>query len=183
VPLLLLFPKKKCHGRRLILTDVTRDRVQVAQKVAAALSLLSDSAPSLYRRIMGRTRFFVVWGGSWAFSDEIGGIHLPFGFVEVMPAEELASVLIHEYTHARISAFAIRPSSLGERVEALCVRQQTEFLRSQGDIWYDLADAWEANLRTEWWTDRSHNEKLEEMATAGAMPMWIARLLRRRPRN
>lgn len=95
----------------------------------------------------------------------------------------LAMVIVHEATHARIDnrgiAYYVEDR---ERIEAACVRQEALFARALpgGEA---LADAEVKMLENPWWSDQSMEEGKLRLARAEEMPGWFIRHLERMARR
>lgn len=178
-----LFPKRQVAGVRVIFTDLDVDRVECAARLEEAIELLRSSAPH-YRKLFARVRFMVVWAGDYCFADSFGGVHLASVDILGISAHALASVIIHEAVHVRISEMGVRYlPDYRERVERLCIEEQARFLRhapNNPDDAEDMARAAESVLAFPWWSAAEREENVRRILQEHQMPMWLLTVLRRK---
>jgi len=156
------------------------DRVEVFSRVGEALRLIFAYGP----RFFGRMRRDVK---SFLFSDRSGGSYLAgletccigIDYVLRVAPLELAMMIVHEATHARLARAGFRYSEeCRERIERICVEAEVIFAQRVPDSDAAVSRARKL-LETRWWTsENSMDAALGELASRG-VPTWIIRILRR----
>ena len=165
-----------------------------------ALALIATHDPSRYAK-MGRD-LTGVWarivpGSIGKFDYRHFICELDHRFVKTASAEQIASVIVHEATHARLWRRGIEyPEELRSRIEAVCIRRQQAFAARlpAPELTPDIIAEHYATLPVSSWS----NTSLDRRHLAGSIaalrdlnvPRWIIRLallrhraLRRRRRR
>lgn len=128
----LLRPAKVDEIRIAVFTrgDVARRSNQIAD----ALQLISDAAPHRYRRLTRELAWVVaVPGADFRFLPAIQGCLIRAEWLDEVGVVDVALVLVHEATHARLwrRGFSYEPEER-ERIELLCLRAEAELLHRLG---------------------------------------------------
>jgi len=173
---LRLYPRRELDGLQVVFTDFRIDQSVAMQRLAAALSLLSQADVRYHQQVLRRMRRVIVWGGNFSRANPPRTVQLCPAHLMDCPIVELASVLVHEVVHLRIDALGVGyRDALRERVEQCCIREQASFLRRCGADGALLAEAYESAPSTPWWTDDSHRSDMEISLTRAGMPRWMVR--------
>jgi hypothetical protein len=175
---LRLCPSQKLNGFRVVFADLSTDRMASMNRISAALGVLDDLDARRGRQVRQRVRVIVLWSGNYSGALPPQGIQLcPSHFME-STSLELASVFVHEATHLRIASLGIRYSpATAERIERICLAEQTEFLRRTPGVGSQIASALEGQLDSAWWSESAHHGHVEEMVKRGTIPRWMARIV------
>ena len=174
-----LYPKTRVNGFSVRFTDITVDRSECALRLHRALRLVARVGRH-YETLLSRIKYIVVWPGDRVFADERGGIHIASSDLLGIAELALASVLVHEATHLRISALGVRfEPAQRERIERLCVREQAAFLRSASGEGEELAREAEEMLKYPWWTPEQREADLDSLLRSHGLPRWLKAVLPR----
>lgn len=176
-----LYPKRDDAGIRAMFTDLDADRDACAARIKEALGVLS-SAQRRHRSLLARIRYIVVWSGDYCFADDFGGIHLPSDAITGVTTHALASILVHEATHIRLSDMGVTYApKYRERIETLCIREQATFLRAapnNPDDPEDMARAAESVLKFPWWSEAERQANRDRVLEENRVPQWLRSVVR-----
>lgn len=176
------------HGKVIdgVWVGVSGDKSSPAlQRVENALSLIRTHDPLNYRRVvreLERVWVRILVGASGLYRDTLRACELDTRFVAGASAELIASVIVHEATHARLARCGIAyEESLRVRSERVCIRRQLVFttkLPNGGDAHVSAQDSL-AKLSSETYTNQAFAER-EERGNLDAlrylgMPEWLIR--------
>lgn len=177
---LYMFPHASINGIRIIFVDLDADRAACLQRLDAAIDKITCAPPGI-RKALGHVRHIVIPPGGGASTDTLGGVQVGSEHVAELPMSLLASVLVHEATHLRIASYGVAASSnRRERIERVCIRQQSRFLRASGGDGEEVATALEEESdRQRWWTDEAREADLVRALEAQSVPPWLGALIRR----
>lgn len=174
-----LYPKSEVDGIRVIFTDIEADRPKCKARLHRALDA-GAGAGRRYDALLKRIRYFVIHPGDTPFADSAGGIHIPSADLLGLDEFALASVLIHESVHLRISARGIQyEPQCRERIERLCVKEQARFLRTVPDGGEEMAREAEELLAFPWWTPEQREADLKRLFDEHNIPQWLRGIVRR----
>jgi hypothetical protein len=174
-----LYPKRRVAGIRVIYSDTSVDRVECGARIERATAAVS-AAGERYRALMKRIKYMVVWPGNRTFADSSGGVHIASEDLLGIDDLALASVLVHEAVHLRISARGIKfLPAVRERIERRCIAEQARFLRRHGGIGEQMAQEAEAVLAFPWWTVESREAELQQLLDTHRIPRWVRPILPR----
>lgn len=169
-------------------------------RVEEAMRLIKTHDPSRYRRIirdLDRIWITVLTGSQGEFIAEFRRCDIEERFVASESPENIASVIVHEATHAHPCLVKIGyPEALRLRIEKICLRQELAFLDrlpGGGEARRDLVTNLLANIDhyRSFWTDKEHADRqparmLEAMKYIKT-PDWLAKAViaawRRRERS
>lgn len=175
---LALHPRQAVRGIKVVFSDPVVDQKMCVDTIKAALDLMSDVDPRGFSMVTRYVNHVLVWPGSYTAYDKWGGIHLAARHAIGVPAPLLASALLHEATHLRISRRGIPYlPALRSRIEAACVKTQASFLRRiipEGPAW---ADRVEAGLREPWWSEADRRARVQQSLRDAGLPPWLEPLL------
>jgi hypothetical protein len=157
--------------------------------VEAALLLIKEHGPLFYSRVtrnLERIWVFLIPDGLAHYDDALNACVLDERFVVGSEASIVASVIVHEATHARIEQNGIRyDEDKRTRIEGICARQELAFaarlpnsakLQNElaGDLdWYPSNSDYFANGRV---LERHANGIVAMLRHVGA-PGWLIRIL------
>lgn len=180
----LFFATQRADGFLLVsdkLKDAVDSRASLA-KVEEALHLISTYDPKRYKRIQRDIDRIIVFpelqGGE--YFPELRACALGRTTVNEGPIY-LASVIVHEATHARLWGRGGRyeeDERLRARVERLCTQAEVNFLRTVPDT-EDIIGAVSHSLDKPWWGTEALAEMWETKAAAIGVPKWLRRLRRK----
>lgn len=175
---LRLYPSERVSGVVVFFSDLDVERGAATSRLNDALELVRRLSPRRHRRILRYTKHIVVWSGHYTAYDSLGGIHMASSYLMGSSTDELAGGLVHEATHLRIARQGIPYApALRSRIEAICVRQQADFLRSTTPRGGELAAEAEQSLAHPWWTPEEDRKDIELLVSNHGMPRWVAALL------
>lgn len=176
-----LYPKQRAAGTRVIFTDLDADRAACTARLEQAFEVMI-SARRRYQLLRARVCYVVVWVGDYCFADGFGGVHLPAEDIMGVTVHALASVLVHEAVHIRISGMGIRyKPEYRERIEKLCIREQATFLRcapGNADDAEAMARAAESVLEFPWWTENERESNRQRVLDVNEVPQWLRSVVR-----
>ena len=168
-------------GLRVAISAPSLDVATALDRLQSALAFIGTIDPSARKRIDTYVDHVVVWPGPYSAANSWRGIHLSAEYLMIARLPRLAGTLVHETTHLRIERLGIPyRSSLRERIERACIREEAHFLRKIPETGDQFAKEVEAELESEWWTNDSHNRTVDKAVERGELPRWAARLVRRR---
>jgi hypothetical protein len=151
--LLLLSARSKFAGFEVVNVAGGTTTVPLAH-LASALTLIGLHAPLRLARIKRDIRRLLIIGaGAAEYWPRAEGIAIARASLAELGPEELALVLVHEATHARVQRAGIPYlPALRERIERLCVAQEVAFAErlSEPQEWVKFA---ERKLASPWWTE------------------------------
>jgi len=162
----------------------------VLEKVEAALRLIKTRDPRRYdrlRRDLSRIWVRLLAGARGSFNASLSACELDARFVlaEERKPVELASVIVHEATHARIHRAGIRyRAELRHRIEAACFREEAAFARTvpDGESVRERAERW-LKAPQEYWSDASLEQEFVEGSAEAlrqlGVPRWIVVMVRK----
>lgn len=173
-----LFPKRRIAGFTVVFTDTAVDRSRCLAHLEAAASTVV-AVPGAYSSLIRRIRYIVVWPGNRTFADTKGGVHIESSVLLGVSELALASVLVHEAVHLRVSALGIKyDQPQRERIERLCIRTQAHFLRSSGLPRGDeMAREAEEALASPWWTREERAQRNDQLLTDHGLPRWLRTIM------
>ncbi len=100
------------------------------ERVQAALALIRDLDPRRFRRLSRDLRRIVVAPFAMAcYHDLTESCILPLDEVQRFSEGRVATIIVHEATHARLHRARVRSiPALRQRIEQCCVREQVAFV-------------------------------------------------------
>lgn len=184
-----LAEKRVTHGLVVAVAPRTgRDDEGVFARVNAALSLLARYDPNRLAQLRRYARALFVIGrggsywGSWVEKLKLCVVAEVLVDSDSTAPEDVASVIVHEITHARLHHFGLdhsqRTAEDRMRIEHICCRRQIAFARRlpNGEGLIDRALAYIAEP-AEYWSQRAAAKRaLDELRNLGC-PQWIIRFL------
>ena len=157
------------------------------QRVENALALIRTHDPLNYRRRRVIRELQRVWvrilvSASGLYSAKLGACELDTRFVDWASEELIASIIVHEATHARLVRCGIDYEEKRRvRVERVCIRRQLVFTTKlpNGDEAHKRARESLASLSPETYTNQAFSER-EQRGSAEALryigvPEWVIR--------
>lgn len=176
--LVLLSRRRRVDGIEICVAAAAPEACQVFDRVAEALGVITQYDPSLIeelRHTASRLLFTEAPGGHYIAG--ISTCRIGIGFAKRSPALNLAMMIVHEATHARLARNGM--CYVGEQrevIERLCVGAEISFAERVPDSEEAIAKA-RALLETRWWDASAHAEStVNELAERG-VPRWIAKRL------
>lgn len=156
--------------------DTSGDRLEIVTQAVAALE--TGHAAS-YRTLMRYlSLILIVPGGGGSFSSDVNACVLDKQQIAELGRAELAAIIAHEATHARIHRFGIRYTvSRRRRIEEVCTRVQADVLRAFGEL--ATAETVVARLGTSWWEKEHIAAQKARQLGALKLPPWLVRFLAR----
>lgn len=172
--LFFLSPRVSLDGLEIV--DVAEeDSARMLECLREALRVLERNDPRRYRRLKRDVRRIVVMKvGQPEYAAEVGACLLRSRYVREGGAAEVATTLVHEATHARLSSFGIGYGrTLRARVEAICVKEQIAFAERLGNV--DILTHLRGKLQTPWWEPAQlHDRRVAALRELG-VPEWALR--------
>jgi hypothetical protein len=162
------------------------DEQQVFEILRSALELIQKHDPSRYKRII--REFDKVWvislpGHPAYFVPAIRRCMIDDRYLLSSPIEFIASSLVHEATHGRLTRCGFGYSEdIRYRVERLCIRQERAFATRIPNN-EPLLDRINRKLMipADHWTDQNTKVRFRAgflgMSKDGGLPEWLARVL------
>ncbi|WP_426421181.1 hypothetical protein [Bradyrhizobium genosp. A] len=160
------------------------DAEPAIQRIEDALRLIESSAPLHYRRIknnLARIWVQLVPHGAGCYLHSLNACLLDARIVnsETTTVEWIASVIVHEATHARLEKLGIRyHEAVRQRIERICARRELDFARHlsgvdalQQEILWRLDQENASYTNEKMWekTDQGNAEILRHLGT----PEWV----------
>ena len=156
-------------------------------RLLGALDLLALAWPRWLQRMRPyvariQVRRVIKSTGEWHQESRQVDLDQAYLCAEHRTHADIASTLVHEFTHARLDAAGIPyNSAMKVRVERACIRQQLAFatrlppsVEVQASI-EDLQRQWEQ--APEVWSDEAFDRRLEAAAHEVGLPAWLVRPL------
>ncbi len=178
VLLMALSTRSNIDGLDVRIAASPEETPEVIEKVGAACQVISRYAPYLYGRMRRALKRILV-------TEASGGQYLPrletcrigVGFVRRASPLELAMMLTHEATHARLWKAGFRyDERCRARIERICVGAEVALAERVPDSAPEIAKARDL-LRTEWWTEQETITRSSEDLRRLGCPEWIIRRL------
>jgi hypothetical protein len=149
---------------------------QLLHQLQATVDLIGTRAPRVLARMQRDVkRILIVASGGpeyWPFAD---GFILNQRFTTESDVEFIALTMVHESAHARLWRQGIPyTSSLRERIERICVRQELQFAQHLPDS-DDYSAYVTRKLSSPWWTDEAVSLRRAH-AREAMWPRWLVRL-------
>lgn len=174
-----LYPKRWASGVRVTFSDLSVDRTECTSRLSRAFALMRATGPR-YASLASRIRHIVVWPGNHTFADNTAAVHIASMDLLGIGDLALASVLVHESVHLRISALGVKyEPKKRERIERRCVREQARFLRATPGDGAAMANEAEAALGLKWWSPEQRQADLQELLDEHRLPRWLSTIVRR----
>lgn len=172
----------RCRMRGVEVVDLTGRSLAgaAAERLDAALGVIEAFAPNTYSGLRRRlARVVIASGGVGYYSRGVNAAVIGRTYIERSSPEQLALVLVHEASHARLHRLGVRGDT--SRLEGICVRAERAFAQRLPNG-ARLIDDIRAKTRTPWWTAEARSDRLATVAEAANLPSWIGRLLRKMTR-
>lgn len=165
----------------------SRDKEEIGvlvDKLERACMLVYLYDPRRWRRLCEQVDGLWVFGtvgglGEWIPGARLVRINAAYVFSASTSPEDIASVIVHEGTHARLSKCGIEYSEhLRPRIEAVCVRAEIAFAHRipQGEVLVERAERL-LTCDPETWSDsRAAERRVKDLRTLG-VPHWALSVL------
>lgn len=146
-------------------------------RISAALDLVRRTHPIGWVRVQRYlSRILLFDTGSPGYISFLRAVLFGKAELEKASLEQIALVLTHEATHARLHRLKITPARFTERrIEQACLKRELALARClpQSDQWIAFVRAKET---TEWWSEEDHiRRKTEALENEGA-PRFLIRV-------
>lgn len=179
-------PCREAHGIRIIVARFGTDvQEQLVNKVASALSYIERYDPSRSARIRRDLNAILIWvatPGTVAFYEEQHGLCvLNAKHVRQNHAIQIALLIVHEATHARLQCFEFTEPKRG-RIEQICKRAEIQFaarLPGSEDLQSILATELAA-IDVSALTDEAIFQRGQHDLRLAGVPEWFLRFVSRR---
>ena len=177
---------RRVHGLTVGVAADSCDAETAFDRVAAGLDLLARHLPSIVARLRQDAQGIFVWetkvsggGASWHYGVKLIIIDARFLCSPETSSANIAAVLVHEGTHARLDRFGYAPE-IRARVEAACFRRERRFARRLPDSQELLAEIERQLLRDpSYWADDAHAQRVRDELAIRGVPAWFIRALKR----
>lgn len=176
--------RRRVHGLTVGVAADSCDAETAFDRVAAGLDLLARHQPSIVARLRQDAQGILVWevsggGASWHYGVTLIIIDARFLCSPETSSANVAAVLVHEGTHARLDRFGYAPE-MRARVEAACFRRERRFARRLPDSQELLAEIERQLLRDpSYWADDAHTQRVRDELAIRGVPAWFIRALKR----
>jgi hypothetical protein len=158
-------------------------------RIEAALALIRQHAPLHHARVvrdLARIWVCVLREGPAHYQGSLKACMLDERYLVTRTVAQLASIIVHEATHARLGRCGIGyPEKLRFRIEIVCIRRQLAFvakLPNTTELEFELVRTlhW-YGARPDWLADQSFRDRkfagtLEAMRYLGA-PEWVTKFM------
>lgn len=143
-------------------------------KIRNALTVLEQASALRFHQLQSRgVRLYLTTGTGSAYWPSLRACLIRVSTIQSLAVQEIALIIAHEATHARIDAQGVRVSVRNrERAERLCTRIEEEVAMEMPNASEQLARiARQRDL--EWWTEEQRLTRgLDELRKLGC-PEWL----------
>lgn len=146
-------------------------------RIGDAIRIIGERDPRRFARLRRDVdRFLIASVSGPEYIHPLRACMLSASFVQRASSEQLALTIVHEATHARLSAMGINYDyPIRERIERACVREEVDFAARLPCPQELVAEA-AAKLDDPWWTEeREFERRLRQLEQLGR-PAWYRRL-------
>lgn len=175
-------PRVPLEGLELV--DLSHDsgNPRTAECIRSALHILARNSPSALEGVKRRLRRIIITNGDVAYyTDDVRGAVIGGTYLERCGPTELALLIVHEATHARLYRARVRSTwATRERIERICINAELAVARKLPGAEHLVQDI-EKKAAKPWWTPSVQGDRLATAATASNAPGWLVRLVRRLP--
>lgn len=178
--LIYLAQRRVVEGCQVCVVESDANADEVFGKVEDALRLLEKYGPRFHarlRRDVKRLLFTETSGGNYLTG--LRTCRIAIDFARRVPPLELAMMIVHEATHARLSRRGFSyADDCRERIERICVGAEIAFAQRVPGSDAAIGKA-HALLEKEWWTsENSLDATMAELRERG-VPAWLTKIVRR----
>jgi hypothetical protein len=154
---------------------------QVLRKLQAVFDVIVQSDPRRWARMStDLERVLVSHAGGPEFIPAVWGCLLASHEILGATISELALVLAHEATHARLCRAAVRATyARRERIEALCLSAEADLAARLPDSRAALSLVHSKMDGRAWWTDDALATRRDDELASLGMPRWFVRFARK----
>jgi hypothetical protein len=154
-----------------------------AEKLQAAFQVIEVTDPALFRGVRRRLQRIIIADGEVGYyHPRMRGAVIGAAYFERCSAEDIALVIVHEATHARIWSRGIRTTATRRaRIEEICIDAEIAFAEKLPNARTVIAGIRKKSARP-WWTDEILGERLASLVPRGGERNWLARMVKRLPR-
>jgi hypothetical protein len=180
IPLYLLVmasSARRLEGVEVRIFESGDDAKPLFARISEALKLIGEVEPSVLEHLRRDTRCLLLTsgpGGHFLQGPRI--CRLGIESVIKRPTLQLAMLIVHEATHARLwgEGRRFRPEEQGE-AERLCVQAEVEFAAKVPNSEAAIATVLQL-LNTEWWTDSNFKRNKAILLRNMGCPEWLLRI-------
>jgi hypothetical protein len=178
----LVNPRRQLDGFELINMSGDANNVWAKEQLDAALAAIQRAAPQTLAGVMGRLRrLIVVPGDVGYYSPDVGAAVIGTGYLDRCNAAQLALLIVHEATHARLHRLGIRTRSANrKRIEKICIDAELAIAQRMPEAEV-LIDQIRSKAKFPWWTPEIQRDRLASVAREGHAPSWVQRLVGKLP--
>lgn len=176
-----LWPSARVDGFQIVtLAGPAPELASVAEPIKNALRVIREHAPRRFARLQFDVRRFVVVSVTGPeYIHSIRACMLSSSYIKTATAEDLAMTIVHEATHARLSAIGIRyTAGMRDRMERRCIREEAAFAKALPDG-ENLATLVLAKREHPWWSEEQEFERRVRQLRELGRPEWYIRVYRR----
>jgi hypothetical protein len=147
-------------------------------KCGAALNLIESVDPRRFNRLRRDLAVLFLSGGGGPYYEEaINAFIVDLTTFRAVSVERLASMIVHEATHARIRHAGNRTYARHkERHERICVRAEIDFVKRLPASSQLLKET-ERRLEDVWWSEEDRRSRIRRFVDGYQLPNWVARVL------
>jgi hypothetical protein len=174
------------HGLTVGVVTESFDAEAALDRVAAGLDLLAYYQPSTVVRLRQDAQGILVWEreisigvASWHYGVKLIIIDARFLCDPETTSANIAAMLVHEATHARLDRLGYAPEKRAQ-VEAVCFRRERGFARRLPDSQELLAEI-DRQLQRDpsYWADDTHIQRVGDELAKRSVPSWLIRAIQR----
>jgi len=150
------------NGVKVVLLSDGKD---TSGRLRDAMAIIERYDPRWLRHLREKVRrMVVVEVGIPEFRPVVRGCYIPLALIDALTKEELAVLLVHEATHARLHEWGVRPKPPNrERIEVVCVGREVAFAGKIPGVGPRLAAEASDRLETRWWEPDRHAERMKAL--------------------
>lgn len=179
--LIALSKRRKLHGHEVCVAGSAMEADEVFASVDAALHLIKRYDPALNEQIRSDVqRLLLTEASGGHYLESIRTCRIGIGYAKRRSPLELAMMIIHEATHARLAKAGLRyRGRQREQIERQCVDAEIGFAkRVPGSE--EVITRTRRLLESRWWEAQpSSEDTIAELRMRG-VPLWLAKALAKR---
>lgn len=170
--------QQSVHGIVIAVGAATEHQDEFFSKCSRALDLIKTHDPSRFHRVQRDLRLvFMSAGGGPYYDPAINGFIIDSASLRAATITRLASLLVHEATHARLHRMGLgRHQAAVERIEAACVRAEIAFL---GRVPHtaDLVRRLEHSTLIPWYSEEERKRRVQRFVDGYGLPRWLGKFI------
>ena len=153
-------------------------REEAIQALAGAFTLLDHVSPFMLRRVKRELRRYLLRDTAFPrYIPHLRCVLLGKDSIAQSNNAEIALILVHEATHARLERLGVRATRFGlERIEMVCMRRELALASHFPDsaAWTNYV---ESKINSRFWARKHIRERLERELLKSNFPPWVVKSL------